>query len=457
MNRIMGRARILLILVLVLALGVSFFLGEYLISGRTWVLFAGSPHIYNAGNIGCGTITDRDGILLLDLKDGRSYAENLTLRSAIVHWLGDRRGNVSAPSIAHYAPQIAGFDSVNGIYAYGGVGGTVKTTLSARIQIAALEAMGDYTGTVAVYNYKTGELICAVSTPTFDPDNPPDITADNADAYEGLYLNRFTQSTYTPGSIFKIVTTAAALEAIPDILEQTFTCNGTVAYGVDKVTCERTHGTLNLKEAFARSCNCAFAQIADQLGGNVLQRYAEQFGIMESVSFDGITTASGNLNAAGAADVQVAWSAIGQHTDLINPCRFMTFLGSIANDGVEVAPYFVSSISTGGSAAYRAKTQIGNRLMSTRTAKTLQEFLRNNVENYYGNQTLNGLKVCAKSGTAEVGGSKKPNAMFTGFVADESLPLAFIVTVEDGGYGKTVCMPIIEQILTACSQHLNLG
>ena len=453
MNRIMGRAKILLILVLVLALGLGFFLGESLIRGENWVLFAGSPHIYNAGNIGCGTITDRDGILLLDLTGGRTYAENVALRSSTIHWLGDRKGNISAPALAHYAEKIADYDFFNGLYAYGGTGGTVVTSLSSQVQIAALEAMGDYTGTAAVYNYKTGELICAVTTPNYDPDNAPDITAGEGN-FEGIYLNRFTQSAYTPGSIFKIVTTAAALEAIPDIQEQTFTCTGTRAYGNDKVTCERSHGTLTLKEAFARSCNCAFSQIADQLGGELLQRYAEQFHITESVSFDGITTVSGKLEAQGQAKVSVAWSAIGQHKDLINPCRFMTFLGTIANDGVEIQPHLVTKIQSGIRNSYQAKAQSAGRIMSTKTAQILQEYLRNNVENYYGDDNFPGLSVCAKSGTAEVGSTKKPNAMFTGFLADEQLPFAFIVTVEDGGYGKQVCMPIISKILTACQEYL---
>ena len=150
----------------------------------------------------------------------------------------------------------------------------------------------------------------------------------------------------------------------------------------------------------------------------------------------------------------MAWSAIGQHKDLINPCRFMTFLGAIANNGVEIQPHLVTKIQSGIRNSYEAKPQSAGRIMSTKTAQILQEYLRNNVENYYGNDNFPGLSVCAKSGTAEVGSTKKPNAMFTGFLTDENLPLAFIVTVEDGGYGRPVCMPIIAKILAACQQYL---
>lgn len=455
MNRIMGRTKLLLVLIILLGTGVAFFVGEYFVHADTWVMFSGSPHIYHAGNLGCGVVTDRDGVLLMDLIGERVYAQNEILRKSVLHWLGDRRGNISAPALAHYAKEIAGFDPISGVYAYGGTGGRASLTLSARVQAAALEAMGDYKGTIAVYNYKTGELLCAVTTPTFDPDCVPDISGDTTGAYSGVYVNRFVQSSYTPGSIFKIVTAAAALEHIPDIQQQSFTCTGIVEYGIDKVTCEQSHGTLTFREAFARSCNCAFAQIAGQLGGDVLQRYVKQFRVLDSLSFDGITTVSGNIHTSGAADVLVAWSAIGQHKDLINPCRYMSFLGAIAAGGVEVNPHLVSDISVGSKVTYRAESEQGERIMSSHTASFLKEMLRNNVENYYGDDSFPGLTVCAKSGTAEVGDSKKPNAMFTGFVADERYPLAFIVAIEDGGYGRQVCVPILSPVLQACKTLLD--
>ncbi len=455
MNRIMGRAKLLLVLVMILALGTSFFLGEYFANAREWIFSAGSPHIYEAGKLGCGTITDRDGILLMDMTGDRTYAQELALRKATLHWLGDRQGNISAPAMNQYSEEIAGFDPVGGVYAYGGTGGVASLTLSAKVQMAALEALGDYHGTVGVYNYKTGELICAVSTPTYDPDDLPDIAGDTTGAYSGVYVNRFTQSLFTPGSIFKIVTAAAALEYIPNIMQQTFVCRGEVNYGIDKVTCEQSHGALTFKDAFARSCNCAFAEISEQLGGKVLTRYATQFGILDSVSFDGITTAKGTMSAENAADVMVAWSGIGQHKDLINPCRFMTFLGAIANGGVGAEPHLMSDITAGNQTTYEAQTVMGQRIMSEKTAEILQAFLRNNVQNYYGEDSFTGLTVCGKSGTGEVGGGKKPNAMFTGFLADEEYPLAFIAVVEDGGYGRPVCVPILSKVLAACKEVLD--
>ncbi len=455
MNRIMGRTKVLLVLVLILALGIGFFTGEYFLNSGEWVMFSGSPHIYNAGNLGCGVVSDRDGIMLMDLTGGRVYAQNAQLRKAVLHWLGDRQGNISASALPYYADKITGFDPINGVYAYGGTGGQLSMTLSASVQMTALEAMKDYKGTIAVYNYKTGEILCAVTTPTYDPDNVPDILGDQTGSFTGAYVNRFTQSAYTPGSIFKIVTAAAALEHVADIEQQTFTCKGIVEFGIDKVTCEQVHGTLTFREAFGRSCNCAFANIALQLGGDVLTRYAKQFGVLDSITFDGVTTVPGKMEAQGAADVLIAWSAIGQHKDLINPCRFMTFLGAIAAGGKGVQPHLISDIRVGSTSTYQAGTVSGGRIMSTQTAVAMQELLRNNVQNYYGEARFPGLTVCAKSGTAEVGGDRKPNAMFTGFVSDEKYPLAFIVAVEDGGYGKQVCVPVLAPVLQACKQLLD--
>ena len=455
MNKVVGRARIMLVLIIVLAGGMLLFVGEYFARAGEWVMFPGSPHIYSAGNIGCGMVTDREGYLLLDMTGGRLYPDNQLLKRSTVHWLGDRNGSISAPAVSHYASKVAGFNVFDGVYSYGGTGGQVQLTLSAKIQMAAAEALGDYHGTVAVYNYKSGELICAVSGPNFDPDDPPDISNDTEEIYKGLYVNRFTQSKYTPGSIFKIVTAAAALEHIPDIMERTLECTGERAYGIDVVTCPRAHGTMTLKEAFGNSCNCAFAQLADMLGGSVLERYVKDFGVLDSISFDGISTAAGSIEAAAAAPVQVAWSAIGQHKDLVNPCAYLNFVGAIAADGLGVQTQLVSRVTVGDTVTYQMDSGNSKRIMSTKTAQTMKEIMRSAVEyNYGGVHYFGSLPVCAKTGTAEVGDNQLPTATFAGFVDDADLPLAFIAIAENAGAGSTVCIPIIAEILEACVDEM---
>ena len=455
MNRVSRRASALILLVLALAGGLGFFVYEYFTLAETWVVSPGSPHVFNSSNIGCGQVVDRDGNLLLDITVKRTYAQDLAVRKSTLHLLGDRQGRISAPAIAHYGREMTGYDLVDGLYSYSGSAGEAVLTVSSRVQAAALEAMGDRKGTIGIYNYKTGEILCAITTPTYDPDDVPDIEADTTGAYEGVYLNRFIQSTYIPGSIFKVVTTAAALESVPDILDQKFTCTGLFEYGIDKVTCERAHGTLTLKEALARSCNCCFGQIANLVGRENLQKYADQFQITEPVKFDGITTARGNFDVTDAAKVQVAWGGIGQYTDQINPCRFMTFMGLIGGGGDAAEPHLVAQISAGGKVTYSARTETTGRLMTTATAEKLQRIMRNNVESGYGDENFPGLTVCAKSGTAELGDGKESNAMFAGFVLDEEYPLAFFAAVEEGGYGRYTCVPIISRVLEVCKEVMD--
>ena len=450
MNRVSKRASALLLLVLLLGGGLGFFVYEYVTKAETWVVSTGSPHVFNSGNIGCGQVTDRDGTMLLDVTALRSYSEDLTVRMATLHLLGDRQGRISAPAIAYYGKEMTGYDFVNGLYSYDGSAGKAVLTISAQVQAAALEAMGDRKGTIGIYNYRTGEILCAVTTPTYDPDQVPDIEGDTTGAYEGVYLNRFFQSAYIPGSIFKIVTTAAALESVPDILDQTFECTGLYEYGIDKVTCERAHGRLKLKQALASSCNCCFGQIANLVGRENLQKYADQFRITEPVRFDGITTAKGNFDMADAARVEVAWGGIGQYTDLINPCRYMVFMGAVAGGGVAANPYLVAEVYSEGEQTYEAQTVITERIMPTGTANILQDYMRNNVLSVYGDSNFPGLTVCAKSGTSQLGGDQISNAMFAGFVADEEYPLAFVVVVENGGYGSATCVPILSKVLAEC-------
>lgn len=450
MNRVTKRTWLVGLFVLLLVAGMTFFLWEYATAADRWIGTQGSPHLYNNGNLGYGTVTDRFGTVLLDIDGERSYAQDELTRKSTLHWLGDRKGFIDAAAVANYTAQMSGFDLVNGIYSADGAGGVAELTLSAKIQNTALEAMAGRKGTIAVYNYKTGEILCAVTTPTYDPDNIPDIDGDTTDAYEGIYVNRFLQSTYIPGSIFKVVTAAAALDCVDGIENMTFHCSGIREYGTEKVSCEVAHGTLSLKGALASSCNCCFAQIAELVGRKNMEKYVAQFGVVDSISFDGITTAKGNYDLSNSGVVSFAWSCIGQHTDQINPASFMTFMGAIAGGGVGAQPYIVSEVRSGGEVTYRAETRQTERIMSEDVAATLRSYMRNNVQIIYGDGNFPGLSVCAKSGTSQLGGDKTSNAMFAGFVADEAYPLAFIVVVEGGGYGASTCVPVIAKVLSAC-------
>ena len=430
--------------------GLLFFVWEYVTQAESWVSFSGSPHLYNSSNIGCGTITDRSGNLLLDISQGRTYSDDANTRKSTLHWLGDKKGFINASTVSTYAASMVGYDRINGVYNASDEGGNARLTLSAKVQNAALEAMGNRKGTVGVYNYKTGEILCALTTPTYDPENVPDIANDTTGAYDGVYLNRFLQSAYVPGSIFKIVTLSAALDCVPGIEDMTFPCRGKIEYGTEAVTCEKAHGTQTLKQAFANSCNCAFAQIAEKVGKNNMVKYVKQFQVTQKLSFDGSTTAAGNYDISDTGAVSFAWSCIGQHSDLVNPARYMTFMGAIAGRGVAAEPYLMAKVTNGGDTTYEPKTKKTDRLMSESVADTVAAYMRNNVKTVYGDGNFGGLPVCAKSGTSQLGGDQKSNAMFAGFVDSEQYPLAFIVVVENGGYGSHTCVPVISKVLSVC-------
>ena len=450
MNRISRRASALVLLMVVLMGGMCLFLCDYLLQAGDWVVSVGSPHMQKSGQV-----VDRNGILLLDKNSSWTYSENATTRQSTLHWVGDRSGSISAPVFSYYAKKMSGYNILDGLYSYTGTGGEVTLTISSKIQNVALEAMGKHKGTIGVYNYKTGEILCAVTTPTYDPDNVPDIEGDESGAYVGVYLNRFIQSAYIPGSIFKVVTTATALNCVEGIEEMTFQCTGTYEYGKYDVTCERAHGTLDLKKALANSCNCSFAQIVKLIGKDNQTKYVNQFEVTKKLSFDGITTAAGNFDISSATALERAWAGIGQYTDLINPCRYMTFMGAIANGGRAAKPYVVASVKSDGEVQYEASTSMTGRIMSAEVAETLVGYMRNNVETNYGKSNFPGMTVCAKSGTSQLGGGQTSNAMFAGFIADEEYPLAFIVVVENGGYGAATCVPILSKVMSACKIMLD--
>ena len=454
MNRVTNRTWLMAAFILVLVGGMVFFLTDYWMNASQWIAAPGSPHVHIGANLSVGTVVDRNGTVLLDMDDGRTYAESSATRKSTLHWLGDREGKISAAAVSSYAGAMVGFDRINGVYNAESAAGSTKLTLSAKVQNKALEALAGRKGTVAVYNYETGEILCAVTSPNFDPNDVPDIEGDTSGKWNGVYLNRFTQVSYVPGSIYKIVTTAAALQAVPEITGEEFICTGKVEYGsgsnIATVTCESVHGKQDLKAALANSCNCAFAQIAEKIGRKNMQTAVKAFQITEPVKFDGVTTARGNYDITGAGAASFAWSCIGQHTNTVNPARFMTFMGAIAGGGQGAQPYLVSKVNCGDETMYQAKTEKTDRIMTQEIAQTMKEYLRSNVKNIYGDSRFPAIGVCGKSGTSQLGGGEKSNAMFAGFATDERYPLAFVCVVENGGYGASTCIPILSEVLWEC-------
>ena len=454
MKKVSGRAIFPLILAIVLLAGTVLLCVRYFAKADEWVTFSGSPHVYTGVNLDGGVVTDRDGTLLLDSTDGRTYSADAVTRTATMHLLGDRYGYIQAPLLGSFADDMIGFDKINGLYGAEGTEANAALTLSAAAQTAAYQALGNYHGTVGVYNYKTGEILCAVTSPSYDPDNMPDVDADTSGAYDGVYVNRFFQAAYTPGSIFKIVTLAAAIETVPDWESLTFTCEGKTIIGGQEIICEGVHGTITLKQALAHSCNVAFGELAEKVGTKTLMEYAEKLGLSESFECDGIPVKAGTVDLKDADAGDLAWAGIGQYTDQVNALTFMRAMGRIAGGGTGAEPYLMAKITRGEKTAYEAKTETSSRALKAETAAKLTEYLRNNVATMYGDWQFGGLNVCAKSGTAEHEG-KTADAMFAGFCVDENCPLAFVVFVENGGSGSAVAAPVAAKVLQVCAAAMN--
>ena len=454
MKKVSGRAIFPLILAIVLLAGTVLLCVRYFVKAGEWVTFSGSPHVYTGVNLDGGVVTDRDGTLLLDSTDGRTYSADAVTRTATMHLLGDRYGYIQAPLLGSFADDMIGFDKINGLYGAEGTEANAALTLSAAAQTAAYQALGNYHGTVGVYNYKTGEILCAVTSPSYDPDNMPDVDADTSGAYDGVYVNRFFQAAYTPGSIFKIVTLAAAIETVPDWESLTFTCEGKTIIGGQEIICEGVHGTITLKQALAHSCNVAFGELAGKVGTKALMEYAEKLGLSESFECDGIPVKAGTVDLKDADAGDLAWAGIGQYTDQVNALTFMRAMGRIAGGGTGAEPYLMAKITRGEKTAYEAKTETSSRALKAETAAKLTEYLRNNVATMYGDWQFGGLNVCAKSGTAEHEG-ETADAMFAGFCVDENCPLAFVVFVENGGSGSAVAAPIAAKVLQVCAAAMN--
>ena len=454
MKKVSGRAIFPLILAIVLLAGTVLLCVRYFVKAGEWVTFSGSPHVYTGVNLDGGVVTDRDGTLLLDSTDGRTYSADAVMRTATMHLLGDRYGYIQAPLLGSFADDMIGFDKINGLYGAEGTEANAALTLSAAAQTAAYQALGNYHGTVGVYNYKTGEILCAVTSPSYDPDNMPDVDADTSGAYDGVYVNRFFQAAYTPGSIFKIVTLAAAIETVPDWENLTFTCEGKTIIGGQEIICEGVHGTITLKQALAHSCNVAFGELAGKVGTKALMEYAEKLGLTESFECDGIPVKAGTVDLKDADAGDLAWAGIGQYTDQVNALTFMRAMGRIAGGGTGAEPYLMAKITRGEKTAYEAKTETSSRALKAETAAKLTEYLRNNVATMYGDWQFGGLNVCAKSGTAEHEG-ETADAMFAGFCVDENCPLAFVVFVENGGSGSAVAAPIAAKVLQVCAAAIN--
>ena len=244
------------------------------------------------------------------------------------------------------------------------------------------------------------------------------------------------------------MTLAAALEQLPDIENRTWTCTGSVQIGDETIICSGTHGEQHIGDAFANSCNVAFAQMAEELGADTLKKYTEKAGLTDSYSINGLPTAKSTFDFNGITDGQLGWAGVGQYKDQVNPCSLMVYMGAVANGGKAAKPYLIQkTVSPLGIPSLPHVTTRTGTLISSGTASKLADMMAANVEKTYGTKRFPNMDICAKSGTAEVGEGETPHAWFAGFLRNEDAPYAFVVLVENGGGGSSVAGTVAGLVL----------
>ena len=410
-----------------------------------------------------GDILDRNGVILAttDENGQRVYQENELYRRATVHVVGDRGSNVNNSAESFLAIYLYGFNMTfleRLSYALRGEkrqGDTVQLTIDGNLAayVASIFPSGK-AGAVVVMNYKTGEVLTEQSFPNFDPQMITSAVRANP---QKPFYNRAVQGLYAPGSTFKIVTAASAIQHFSDYDARTFTCDGQLTLGTRVITDAGggVHGTLTLQQAFLRSCNNTFARIALELGDQKLRKTAEDFGFNDNFLFRDLVVENSRYPTDNRSDGEIAWTGAGQSALQASPLHMCLIAGAVGNGGVMMEPRMLLS-ATARTGAQRAgfSTRVYRRAMTEDQAGILKEYMRAVVTSGTGTAaSIPGVRVCGKTGSAELDTQDNTNAWFVGFLDEEASPYALSIVVEDAGGGGSVAAPMARQIFSWLLSH----
>ncbi|MBQ5968748.1 MAG: hypothetical protein IJL52_01360 [Clostridia bacterium] len=442
------RAYVLFALIAVFFIGFAILAVRFGMNGEKWAtdvhneLLATTrvPSLYDKS-----TITDRNGKMLFesDKDKGHNWSADPTIRKATLHVVGDA-GNIGS-SILKQSKEIIleptyTYDLVNGLQVTkvqegDDVDRDIQLTIDADVCKTAYQAVISYSaganrGTIMAYNYKTGEVYCLTSLPSYDPKNPP------KEPESGTYYNKALSSTFTPGSTFKIVTSICALEN--GKADYRFNCNGVVKVGGRDIECydKTKHGNLTIQTGLNQSCNGIFSQLAVELGKEKIAKTVNQLGFTSTVYINGVQTGKNKFEIDEASVHEVGKIGMGQYRTEVTPCQMLMLMGAIANNGKAVIPTLIMDDPTNG--------QINENIhLNADTAATMKTFLRSNFTDYYESHSsaardsvIKSLELCGKTGTAEHidkegNANDKNHAWFVGFSQREDFPVAIVVCLED--------------------------
>lgn len=335
-------------------------------------------------------------------------------------------------------------------------GNQIVTTLSVNLQQAAYEAIGDYKGAVVVMEPSTGKVLAMVSKPGFDPNTIVDDweMLINSDSSDGVLLNRATQGLYSPGSTFKILTALEYMREYPEALENfSYECNGIFSYHNAEINCYhgKAHGNLKFKDAFAKSCNGAFARIGSMLSIPDLYTLCESFLFNKELVFPLAYNQSSFLLSEEAEPWELVQTVIGQGKTVVSPLHNALITAAVANGGVLMEPCLVSEIQNAyGKQVKQYLPTIYKRLMTPEESAALTELMSVCVTEGTGYAVLSDSYTAAgKTGTAEWEEGKEAHSWFVGFAPAEKPRLVVSVVMEEAGTGSEYAAPVAKKIFDA--------
>jgi len=329
-------------------------------------------------------------------------------------------------------------------------GNTVVTTLDADLQKAVYELLAGRRGAVVAIEPSTGRILASVSAPDF----PPDATSNDwaallADSADSPLVNRAAQGLYAPGSTFKIVIAAAAIENELD--DFTVTCTGSETFGSHTMRCfdGRAHGEMTLETAMAVSCNVYFAALGEKLGADALRETAERFRFNRALPYPLEYNVSTFPLPSDARRDELIETAIGQGRTLATPLQMALVAATVANNGLMMNPYILDSVQTRDLRVLEKRMPTAAQtVLDTETAARLGEMLAGVVQNGTGAPAqISGTPVAGKTGTAQ-NATGNDHSWFIGYAPADRPTIAIAVLLEETG-GGTSATHLARQVIEA--------
>ncbi|MFC7403937.1 peptidoglycan D,D-transpeptidase FtsI family protein [Georgenia alba] len=346
-------------------------------------------------------------------------------------------------------------------------GGAVELTIDPDAQRVATEALGGREGAVVALDPGTGAIRALVSTPSFDPNGLASHVREEADAAFEAYnaddagypmVNRaIAGDQYAPGSSFKVITAAAAMEAegldpgstVPGPTTLDLPQTDHVVYNPSRLPCGDGSGEVTLVQAFRQSCNTTFGQLAMDMGAEPLREQAEAFGFGEPLDVPQPVTPSRFPEELTAPEL--AMSGIGEASVRVTPMQMAMVAAAVANDGVQMQPYLVDrQLTPDLEEVSTTQPRTLRESVSPGTADALTEMMLEVVESGTGTPAqIPGVDVAGKTGTAENAEGVEPHSWFIGFADADDPEVAVAVLVENGGDGGSTAGPIARDVMEA--------